>query len=64
MVSSHPSTQSLAAFVDRMLDAAERREIERHLSLCPDCRGIVMDSALFILTLLADEGPPVRTWLH
>jgi len=48
-VGAHPSDETLAAYVDRMLDSGERSEVERHLSECTDCREVVTDTALFMV---------------
>ena len=55
-----PDAEQLAAYIDGMLDPAERTQIEAHLVSCADCRDIVGD------TVAAQPAPtaatPRRTW--
>ncbi len=36
-------TDSLSEYLDGHLDPAERREVERHLEACGECRGVLED---------------------
>src|SRR5215467_8231373 len=36
---------TVAAFVDRKLDEADRKTVEAHLDACPDCLAIVCEAA-------------------
>lgn len=55
--------ETLAAYVDGMLDAHERAEVEAHLADCADCNEL-MSEVLHIEEAIAAEGPadvqPVR----
>lgn len=39
---NHPTDQTLAAFADQTLSAAERQEVVKHMAECADCREAVM----------------------
>jgi len=38
---AHPSTDTLAAFIERGLTSSQRESVLTHLSVCPDCRETV-----------------------
>lgn len=42
-MSTHPATDRLSALLDGDLDLAERADIDAHLALCAECRGLVAD---------------------
>jgi tetratricopeptide (TPR) repeat protein len=58
-VSTHPSDETLAAFIDRMLEPGERQGVERHLSECAICRDVVLDAAAFMLEERERPAAPV-----
>jgi tetratricopeptide (TPR) repeat protein len=44
----HPDIDMLAAYTDRKLDAETAGEIERHASVCADCRDVLSDTTAFL----------------
>lgn len=50
-----PDPETLAAFVDRRLEAAERTKVLEHMATCAECR----DTVVLATELLAEEAPPV-----
>src|SRR3954471_18383905 len=44
-----PDPETLAAYVDGMLDPAARAAVEAHAADCRDCREILADTAAFLL---------------
>src|SRR6478752_412288 len=44
-----PDPETLAAYVDGMLDPAARAGVEAHAADCRDCREILADTAAFLL---------------
>jgi anti-sigma factor RsiW len=60
----HPSDTALNDFIDGILGAAERREVEQHLAGCAVCRQTV-DDLREILRAIGEAEPldaPVRAW--
>ncbi len=64
-----PDPETLAAFIDRRLPDAERRRVSEHLSECPDCYDIFVDTVRVLedvpdgvrdRTEPASGVPPVR----
>jgi hypothetical protein len=67
LAASHPDLELLAAFMDQALTPPGRENILRHLSLCEDCREIVVlatpSDEIFNAELTVQEQPaeaPVR----
>jgi anti-sigma factor RsiW len=62
----HPSEPAIHDYVDDVLDARQRTDVERHLEGCSDCRRLVDDlreirkMAAVLKNDLRD--PPVRAW--
>jgi hypothetical protein len=52
---THPEADALAAFAEQALPAAERENVLAHLSLCADCRDVVL------LALPATEAAAIAT---
>lgn len=52
----HPSIEVLDAYHHGRLPGKEESGVRRHLLLCPQCRGLLLDLARF----LEDTGTPVR----
>jgi tetratricopeptide (TPR) repeat protein len=44
----HPEAERLAEYADGVLTAGERREIERHMVECSDCRAAVAETMAFL----------------
>lgn len=42
-----PSEETLAAFIDDRLDAESRRRVMEHMSVCADCRSVLMTASDF-----------------
>lgn len=42
-----PSEETLASFIDRRLDREARRRLIEHMSVCVDCREVVVTAAAF-----------------
>lgn len=62
-----PDPSILAAFIEGTLDAKTRREVERHVAECPECPGVIAETARFLSSDLEEaEGdpdpPPLRQW--
>ena len=57
MAAPHLEAGEVAAYVDRRLAPAERDRVEKHLSVCPECRGEVIEVAHVARTL-----PRRRRW--
>jgi anti-sigma factor RsiW len=55
---------ALVDLVDGRLDAAQQREIERHLEACAECRALVIDlrSIRAAAFMLDRREPPVHVW--
>jgi hypothetical protein len=51
----HPTTEALAACVDRTLDERTRAEVETHLARCPECYELVTA----VLRAVELEGEPL-----
>ena len=54
-----PDLEQLAEYVDRVLPASDRRDIEQHLVRCEHCRTVVTEAAVFASehTVLNDTAP-------
>jgi tetratricopeptide (TPR) repeat protein len=52
----HPEPETLAAFVDRRLNEAERQEVMKHMAECAECR----DNVLLSTEVVAMEAPVVN----
>jgi tetratricopeptide (TPR) repeat protein len=62
-----PDSSILAAFIEGTLDAQTRREVERHVAECPECPGVIAETARFLSSEMDEaEGdpdpPPRREW--
>ena len=57
MAAPHLEAGEVAAYIDRRLAPAERDRVEKHLSVCPECRGEVIEVAHVARTL-----PRRRRW--
>ena len=57
-VTSHLESVELAAYLDRVLRAADRRRVEAHLVDCSECRG----EMIAVARLLRGQAHPVRRW--
>jgi tetratricopeptide (TPR) repeat protein len=62
-----PDPSVLAAFVEGTLDAQTRRDVERHVADCPECPGVIAETARFLEAGVDEaEGepdpPPGRQW--
>lgn len=53
----HPDAERLAEYVDRVLTAEDRADVERHLAVCADCREVVADT----VAVLADTPQTTHT---
>jgi len=55
---------SLSEFLDGNLDPAERREIDRHLETCEECRGVLEDLKAVVVEArgLQDREPAQDLW--
>jgi CHAT domain-containing protein len=61
--------ETIAAYVDRRLDPAERARVEEHLADCEECRTLLSETALFLGADAAAKPVPApvfrsarRTW--
>jgi anti-sigma factor RsiW len=52
-----PDVETLAAYVDGLLDPATRAQVEEHAADCSDCREILADAAAFVLDSQATPAP-------
>lgn len=43
----HPDAERLAEYVDGVLNAGGRAEVERHMADCAECRAVVMETTAF-----------------
>jgi tetratricopeptide (TPR) repeat protein len=61
-----PDASSMAAFISGLLDDRTRREIERHVSDCHECVGVIAQSVKFLEEPVARERSgqrnPRRAW--
>lgn len=57
---SHLEPLHVAAFIDRTLDAAARREVEAHLAGCADCRAEVLEVGRIAGAPPAQRRAPLR----
>jgi len=57
--SVHPGAEQLAEYVDGVLPAAARRELERHLADCANCRQVLADVTDFASQGQAAGAPSV-----
>ena len=63
--------ETIAAYLDRRLDPAERARVEEHLADCEECRSLLSETALFLEADAAAKPAPValrpraarRTWV-
>ncbi len=57
-------TDSLSEYLDGHLDPADRREVERHLETCGECRGVLEDLKAVVLRAqgLQDREPAQDLW--
>ena len=57
-------TDSLSEYLDGHLDPAERREAERHLEVCGECRGVLEDLKAVVVEAqgLQDREPAQDLW--
>ncbi len=57
-------TDSLSEYLDGHLDSVERREIERHLETCGECRGVLKDLKAVVVEAqgLQDREPARDLW--
>lgn len=60
VLNSCPDPEALAAWIDRGVDAAERAEIEAHLSACDDCRYLVASVLDTQVAVAAESSPTPR----
>src|SRR5262245_61754595 len=60
----HPNETAIHDYVDEMLGAAERAEVESHLASCGECRALVADLREIhrVAGSLDLREPPVRAW--
>ena len=60
--------ETIAAYLDRRLDPAERTRVEEHLADCGECRTLLSETAAFLDAEVAVEPAPVarvsrRPWI-
>lgn len=57
-------TDSLSEYLDGHLDPADRREVERHLETCGECRGVLEDLEAVVVQAqgLRDREPSQDLW--
>ncbi len=57
-------TDSLSEYLDGHLDPADRREVERHLETCGECRGVLKDLKAVVVQAqgLRDREPSRDLW--
>ena len=57
-------TDSLSEYLDGHLDPADRREVERHLETCGECRGVLEDLKTVVVQAqgLQDREPDNDLW--
>lgn len=51
LMGAHLEPRDIAAYIDRVVDAAERGRIEAHLASCEACRSELADAARLVATL-------------
>lgn len=57
---AHPDPEELVAYQERRVSDPRQEEIAEHLSLCPDCAGLVLDLAAFDEVEEATDEAPVK----
>jgi CHAT domain-containing protein len=68
MTSSHLDPETIAAWLDRRLDATDRARAEEHLADCEECRTLLTETAAFletdaVATPVVAERRSRRTWI-
>lgn len=59
-----PDPSVLAAFVEGVLDAESRREVERHLAGCPECPLVIAETSRFLDSDVAGNEADPRHATH
>jgi tetratricopeptide (TPR) repeat protein len=62
MTVHHPSDETLAAFVDKRLDAQDRRSVIEHMSDCGECRDTVLSATRFQAAISDERASRWSTW--
>jgi CHAT domain-containing protein len=59
-----PSEETLASFIDCRLDREARRRVIEHMSVCGDCRGVVVTASEFKAGhgYITPEPQPISQW--
>lgn len=55
----HPSAETLASYIDGVLDPVEAERVTAHLADCEDCYAVYADSVRFLLEAGPEEGTVV-----
>jgi Putative zinc-finger len=58
-LAEHPTVEALAAYHEDRVSPAEQEALREHLTLCSECRGLVLDLARFDELGRDEEGEPV-----
>lgn len=58
-LAEHPTVEALAAYHEDRVSPAEQEALREHLTLCSECRGLVLDLARFDDLGHDEEGEPV-----